>query len=245
MCIALTASADRWSARQPDQEESSKSQVPIGKEGGFHLIFRDRYLLLVAILTVLLNVVNTSGEFLLSKLVVQQAQQLYGTGAEMARKAFVGEFYAQFFGWVNLLGLVLQMLFVSRIFRYIGVRGSIFILPFIALTGYSLILLYPVLYLVRALKIMENGTDYSIQKTASQALFLPTSREAKYKAKAAIDTFFWRIGDVLTAGVVFVGTKFGLSLSGFAATSAGLTLVWILVTIGIYREHQRRIPEVA
>lgn len=245
VCIALAASADRWSARQPDQEESSKSQVPIGKEGGFHLIFRDRYLLLVAILTVLLNVVNTSGEFLLSKLVVQQALQLYGPGAEMARKAFVGEFYAQFFGWVNLLGLVLQMLFVSRIFRYIGVRGSIFILPFIALTGYSLILLYPVLYLVRALKIMENGTDYSIQKTASQALFLPTSREAKYKAKAAIDTFFWRIGDVLTAGVVFVGTKFGLSLSGFAATSAGLTLVWILVTIGIYREHQRRIPEVA
>jgi ATP:ADP antiporter, AAA family len=245
LCIGLTAFADRWAARQPDKEESAKSQEPIGKEGGFHLIFRDRYLLLIAILTILLNVVNTSGEFLLSKLVVQQSLQLFGPAQDAARKAFVGEFYAHFFAWVNLIGLVLQMLFVSRIFRYIGVRGSIFILPAIALTGYSMILLYPALYVVRVLKIMENSCDYSVQNTARQALFLPTSREAKYKAKAAIDTFFMRTGDVLMAGIVYVGTKLAFSISTFAAISVALTLVWLLVTFGIYREHKRRIPNVA
>lgn len=245
VCIGLTTMADRWTLRQENEQETSKAATPLGKEGGFELIFRDRYLMLVAILTVLLNVVNTSGEFLLSKLVVQQSLLLYGPGAELARKAFVGEFYAHFFGWVNLLGLVLQMFFVSRIFRYVGVRGSLFILPTIALTGYSLILLYPALYAVRTLKIMENSTDYSVQNTARQALFLPTSREAKYKAKEAIDTFFVRIGDVLLAGIVFVGTKLAFSISGFAAISVALTLVWIGVTIAIYREHKRRVPDVA
>src|SRR5262249_45619781 len=71
VCLVFTASADRWSVRQPDPESAVKSEEPLGKEGGFQLILRDRYLLLIAILTVLLNVVNTSGEFLLSKLVVQ------------------------------------------------------------------------------------------------------------------------------------------------------------------------------
>ena len=52
----------------------------------------------------------------------------------------------------------------------------------------------------RVLKILDNSSDYSIQNTARQALFLPTSREAKYKAKAAIDAFFMRFGDVLQAG---------------------------------------------
>jgi AAA family ATP:ADP antiporter len=245
VCIVLTAMADRWTVRLGTESDASKAEAPLGKDGGFELIFRDRYLMLVAILTVLLNVVNSSGEFLLSKLVVQQAHQLYGPGAEMARKAFVGEFYAHFFGWVNLLGLVLQTVFVSRIFRYIGVRGSLFILPSIALTGYSLILIYPALYAVRTLKILENSTDYSVQNTARQALFLPTSREAKYKAKEAIDTFFVRMGDVLLAGIVFVGTKLAFSISGFAAISVVLTLVWIAVTISIYRENKRRIPEVA
>src|SRR6185437_12674107 len=104
---------------------------------------------------------------------------------------------------------------------------------------------YPVLGIVRILKIFENGTDYSIQNTARQALFLPTSREAKYKAKEAVDTFFVRIGDVLLAGIVFVGTKLAFSISRFAAISVVLTLAWLLVTVAIYREHKRRIPEVA
>jgi len=242
VCIGLTVMADRWTLRQASEEQASKAEAPLGKEGGFHLIFKDRYLLLVAILTVLLNVVNTSGEFLLSKLVVQESLHL---ASDAARKAFVGEFYAHFFGWVNLVGLLLQTLFVSRIFRYIGVRGSLFILPTIALTGYSLILIYPALYAVRILKIIENSTDYSVQNTARQALYLPTSREAKYKAKAAIDTFFVRIGDVILAGMVFVGTKLALSISGFAAISIALTMVWLVVVLGIYREHKRRIPDVA
>src|SRR5207253_9558941 len=63
---------------------------------------------------------------------------------------------------------------------------------------------------VRMVKVLENGTDYSIQNTARHALFLPTSREAKYKAKQAIDSFFWRAGDVLQAVVVFVGTQLAL-----------------------------------
>jgi len=54
------------------------------------------------------------------------------------------------------------------------------------------------------LKITDNSSDYSIQNTARQTLFLPTSREAKYKAKAAIDAFFMRFGDVLQAGIVYL-----------------------------------------
>jgi AAA family ATP:ADP antiporter len=44
---------------------------------------------------------------------------------------------------VNLAGLVLQMFFVSRIFRYIGVRGAVFILPSIALVSYTILLAAP------------------------------------------------------------------------------------------------------
>ena len=67
----------------------------------------------------------------------------------------------------------------------------------------------PLLGLVRVLKILDNSCDYSIQNTAGQTLFLPTSREAKYKAKAAIECFFLRFGDVLQAGVVYAGTALG------------------------------------
>ena len=115
---------------------------------------------------------------------------------------------------VNLVGFLLQLFVTSRVIRFMGVRGALFILPVLALVNYSIIAVAPILAVVRIGKILENSTDYSIQNTLRQALFLPTSREAKYKAKAAIDTFFTRAGDVLSAGFVGLGQVTGLGVPG-------------------------------
>ena len=156
-------------------------------------------------------------------------------GAEAVRRRFYGSFFAN----VNLLGLLLQMFAVSRLLPKIGVRGALYILPSISLVSYSMVGLVPVLGLVRWGKTLENATDYSIQNTLRQALFLPTSREAKYKAKAAIDTFFMRFGDVLQAGMVRLGAQFHLAFSGFAWVNVGLTLVWFYAVTRLAREHRR------
>ena len=73
--------------------------------------------------------------------------------------------------------------------------------------GTRSVALFPLFAVVRWTKIFENSTDYSLQNTTRHALFLPTSREAKYKAKQAIDAFFVRAGDLLQAVVVFVGIE--------------------------------------
>jgi AAA family ATP:ADP antiporter len=119
------------------------------------------------------------------------------------------------------------------------VRGALFILPAIAATGYTAIALIPTLFTVQWTKVFENSTDYSVQNTTRQALFLPTSRAAKYKAKQAIDSFFVRFGDMLQAGVVFVGVQFALGVQGFAIVNMVLVGVWFLIVIGIRREHQK------
>jgi ATP/ADP translocase len=118
---------------------------------------------------------------------------------------------------VNLVGFVLQLFVTSRVIRRIGVRGALFVLPAIALVNYSIIFAAPVLAMVRIGKILENSTDYSIQNTLRQTLFLPTSRESKYKAKAAIDTFFTRVGDVVSAGAVALGQLTGFTIAAFAS----------------------------
>ena len=64
------------------------------------------------------------------------------------------------------------------------------------------------------LKVADNSIDYSLGNTTKQALWLPTSREAKYKAKQAVDSFFVRAGDVMQAGVVFAGERLALAGAG-------------------------------
>jgi len=159
-----------------------------------------RYLLLIALLMLVLNLVNTTGEFILGKTVTAEAQKvvvreeervaasgvsegLTETDRKKIKLDFIAKFYANFIFWVNLLAAMVQLFLVSHILKYLGVSAALFILPTIALGAYSLIAIMPVLGIMKIVKILENSTDYSLQNTALQALFLPTSREAKYKAK--------------------------------------------------------------
>ena len=244
-CVAISRFVHRRSIREQSEEESAVAQKPLGKEGGFSLIFHNRYLMTIAILTVLLNIVNTSGEFLLGKIVVQQAESTFPGGQEMftAREKMVGQFYGSYFGWTNLLGLLLQTFAASRIFATIGVGGALLIGPGIAFVGYSLMLLNPVLSVLRVVKILDNSNDYSVQKTATQALYLSTSREAKYKAKTAIDTFFVRMGDLTQAGIVYLGTMLSFGFPAFAVINLVLTSFWMLSAIRLRADLRSRSAE--
>lgn len=240
VCLGLVILVNRREVARADTLGQRQNDAPISGRNGFALVMSDRYLLLIAALMVVLNIVNTSGEFLLSKLVVGDAMQHFSSAQVDERQRFIGAFYGTFFGRVNLLGLLLQLFVTSRVLRSMGVRGALFILPVLALVNYSVIAVAPVLAVVSVLKILENSTDYSIQNTVRQALFLPTSREAKYKAKAAIDTFFMRLGDVTQAGIVKAGTSLGAGVAAFAWLNVALTVGWLVLAGQIAREHRRR-----
>ena len=80
--------------------------------------------------------------------------------------------------------------------------------------------------------------------TTRGALFLITSREAKYKAKAAIDTFFVRTGDVLHSLTVFIGTTYlALSIEKFARINVVMAVVWIALCLFTIREHKKMTAE--
>ena len=140
--------------------------------------------------------------------------------------------------WVNLVSFLIQALLVSRIIQKLGVRAALFVMPIVAFGAYGIIGAGS-FALVRTAKVAENSTDYSLQNTVRQALFLPTDRAVKYKAKAAIDTFFVRTGDTLQALLVYVGVSAGLAVSGFAAMNVGFTLVWLVIAVLIFREHKK------
>ena len=222
---------------------TAKSHEALKPHGGFQLVFKQRYLLFIALLIVLSNVVNTTGEFMLSKSVAEHARAAtVGHGVTM--QEYIGTFYAHFYFWANLLGAAFQLFAVSRIMKWVGIGPALFFLPMIALSGYALLSFVPLLSYIRLTKIAENGTDYSIQNTARHALFLRTDRESKYKGKTAIDGFFWRVGDALSALLVFVGTSFAFGVRDFARTNAVLTALWLCVVAAIvWRRVYDREPE--
>ena len=229
-------------------EDSQKLTVslpgigPMSRKGTFKLVFGNRYLLLIALLILFVNWVNTTGEYILGRAVVDAANAAVASGAAgLSESEYIGQFYSDFLFIVSIMALLLQLFVVSRLIKYAGVRISVLVLPVLAFTGYAVLAFAPVLALVRLVKIAENATDYSVQNTVRNVLFLPTSRDEKYKAKQAIDSFFWRAGDVLSAALVFVGiTALGLGTTGFARANLVLASVWLLLALAVGREYARK-----
>ena len=237
LTLSVTWYVNNRETARADPEGKRTDEEPLGKEGGFALVLQDPYLRWIAVLVILLNIVNTVGGFLLNQIVEGGALEI---ASLEDRQQFVTLFFSSFDARVSLIGLLLQLFVTSRAMRHLGVRGSLFILPVLALVNYSVIAIAPVLAVIRWGKILENSTDYSIQNTLRHALFLPTTREAKYKAKSVIDTFCTRVGDVLQAGVVFAGTAIGLGVWGFAWLNVALTVLWLVVAAQIAREHRKK-----
>jgi ATP:ADP antiporter, AAA family len=237
--LLLTASVllYLWINRR-ETRQATAPEAQMSTAGGFSLVLSNKYLRLVAALIVLLNVVNTTGEYLISRLLTTHVKELALHNPAFNAQAFIGAYVGEYQLWVNLMAFVLQAFVASRLVKHRGLAGVLLALPLIALGGYSIIAAGAGLSLVRWIKTAENATDYSLMNTARQLLWLPTTREEKYKAKQAIDTFFVRGGDVLSAGVVYAGTSLlHFTTAQFASVNIMLTLVWIGLAVRILYPH--------
>jgi len=244
VCVVLARLAERATRRDARAEKPAHEKLA-GGPGGFRMIATDRYLMLIGFLVLLLNVVNTSGEYVFGRYVVSLATERFGAGpdGEAARQQLIGEIYSGYFSYINLLGFLLQLFVVSRVFKLLGVARSLFIHPIIALVSYLLMLRAPSFEAIRAVKIVDNAVAYSLSNTAMQALWLPTSRESKYKAKQVVDSFCVRAGDVLQAGIVYAGELTALTVGGFAALNIVFTFAWLGVAFGLRGRLQARALE--
>lgn len=235
--LLLTASAVLYVAINRRVARMSESTpTPLAASGGFALVLQNPYLRLVAALVMLLNIVNTTGEYVVAKLLTAHVAELAALTPGFNKQAFIGAFVGDYQFWVNVTALVLQAFVTSRLVKFRGLQGVLLALPLIALGGYGLMAAGAGFTMVRWIKTAENATDYSIMNTARQLLWVPTSREEKYKAKQAIDTFCVRMGDVVSALLVYGGTTLlHLVPSQFAALNLGFTIVWLGVAVLILR----------
>jgi AAA family ATP:ADP antiporter len=195
------------------------------------------------------STVDATGEYILGSIVKTAAEEHIAAGEAggVGLEELIGGFYSNYFASINILSLLIQLFLVSRIVKHLGVSTAVTLLPAISLLAYNVLAFLPQLFLVMGAKVVEKGTDYSLSNTVRNMLFLPCSREEKYSAKQAIDSFFFRMGDVVSAGLVFVGTAIGLAPAGFAKINILLAAAWLALAFLVGRAYVKRsaVPSVA
>ncbi len=246
--IVLTRLVDRWGPAGTGLEVRPAPSVAVRVHGALDLVLRSRFLLAVAGITLLTNWVNSNGENLLFRVVQDvlegDARQRGITGEGKALVSFIRDgttaFYGNFFLWVNATALVLQAFVASRLLKYGGFGVLLLLMPVVALCSYATMFMFPLLGVIKFMKVAENSTDYSINNTARHVLWLPTTTEMKYKGKPTIDSLFARVGDGLAAATALVGVHLlSASTQAYFAVNVALVVVWLALAAVVIRGHGR------
>jgi AAA family ATP:ADP antiporter len=234
LIIALIVPGTDASLRR-DRAEDADKKIIGHLLGGLKRVFDVPYLRWIACSVILLNLINSTGEFILADFVSNEFADSANRGSE------IGDFYSSFYLYVNMATLFLQALVVRPMYRVIGVGGALISLAVINLCMYLSVFLFPVLGWFAVVKMADNSIDYSVANTTKQILFLPLDKFTRYEGMLAINTFFTRFGDLIQGGLVFLAVSvLSLSTMYLVGVNIALCLVWLVVTIKVSRKFRYR-----
>ena len=193
---ALAWFAGRQVAHAPvaprDESEPPAEALSEGNPAfeGAALVFRSPYLLSIVAIVGVYEIVSTILDFQFTETITH-----YLDGDA------IGTQFATVFTITNVVSLVVQLLLTTVVMKRFPLVVALMITPVIIALASGAFLLAPVLWVGSLLNTSDNAFNYSINQSAREALYTPTSRDEKYKAKAFIDMFVQRFAKALAVGV--------------------------------------------
>ncbi len=216
---------------QADQSAQTESKPEASALDGAKRVLRSRYLLSIVAIVGLYEMVSTIMDFQFTSTILH-----YLDGDAIGRQ------FALVFAITNWVALFVQLFLTSYIMRRFGVGVALLALPVVALAGSAGFLAFPVLWAGSFLNTADNGFSYSINQSAKEALYVPTSRVEKYQAKAFIDMFVQRFAKALAVGLSLAITTFLTGFEGvrwLSLLTAAILLVWVQAARYAGREFDR------
>jgi len=231
--LLVRVAPDRTITAAPGAADgSAKEAAPIGGSAwaGLRAVFRSRYLTGIAGYIVLMTVLATCIYFTRLQMVAAAADGLD------ARAAIMGNIDM----WTQVAVLALQFTLTGKIIQRFGLGVTLAILPVATALGFVGLAIYGSFAALILLEAANRAVQRGITRPAREALFTVVSREEKYKAKAFVDTFMYRVGDVVGAQAEGVLGRLGLAMGGLVGAVVPLALAWAALGLWLGRAQARR-----
>jgi len=211
--------APEISATQGENQAASRNPAI---EGAW-LVFRSRYLLSIVAIVGLYEIVSTILDF-----------QFTSTVAHYLQGPAIGEQFSRVFAITNTVAMLVQLFLTSYVMSRFGVRIALLVLPVAVLAASAGYTALPILWAGSLLNTADNAFSYSINQSAKESLYVPTSRDEKYKAKAFIDMFVQRfakaIAVLLSLAITTIFVEFA-SIRWLSIVTIPLTVIWVFAAI--------------
>lgn len=199
---------------------------------GAKLVFTSKYLFSVVLIVALYEIVSTVVDYQFTRTILHYVD-----------KSDLGSAFGTAYAYMNITAVIVQLFLTSLIMKRFGVKTALLVLPIAILAISSGFLLTPVLALGMLMPSTDGGFAYSINQSAKEALYVPTTMDEKYKAKAFIDMFVQRFAKVLAIGVTLVISAVFSDFSMVRWLSIGtvvLIIIWIFAVRFVGQEFRNK-----
>jgi AAA family ATP:ADP antiporter len=200
---------------------------------GLRAVFASRYLMGIAGYVLTMTVVATFIYFTRLQMVAAAESDLD------ARTGLLADIDM----WTQVAVLLLQLTLTGHIIRRFGLAFALALLPLANALGFIGLAIFGSFAALILLEALNKAVQRGMTRPAREALFTVISREDKYKAKAFIDTFIYRSGDVAGAQVEGVLGRLGVALGGLVSVVVPLALAWAVLGIWLGRAQARKAAE--
>jgi AAA family ATP:ADP antiporter len=228
MCkCAPKRTLDEDLALEPGNANKSDSNRVLA---GAKLVFSSKYLFSVVLIVVLYEIVSTVLDYQFTRTILHYVE-----------KSDLGSAFGTAYAYMNIVAVVVQLFLTSFIMKRFGVKTALMVLPIAILAISSGFIVTPVLALGILMPSTDGGFAYSINQSAKETLYVPTTRDEKYKAKAFIDMFVQRFAKVLAIGVTLTISAVFKDFSTVRWLSIGIIImivIWIFVVQFVGREFE-------
>ena len=198
---------------------------------GAQLVLHSPYLFSIVGIVGLYEIVSTIMDF-----------QFTSTIAHYLDGPAIGRQLSTVFAITNVVSLCVQLFLTSWIMTRFGIMTALLVLPLVTLAGSGAFMAVPALWVGSLLNTVDNGFSYSINQSAKEALYVPTTPDEKYKAKAFIDMFVQRfakaIAVVISLGITVMFKDF-TSLRWLSGCTMVIIVIWIAAARYAGKRFQR------
>jgi ATP:ADP antiporter, AAA family len=222
-----------WLVRFPVERShapASTEHAVIGGSAweGFQAVFRSPYLLAICAYVLILAVMVTFIYFTRLQMVAALGTDLDMRTAMFARIDMI----------TQVATLVLQALVTGHLMKRLGVAMTLALLPVTAALGFLGLAIVGSLATLIAFEATFRAVQRGIMRPARETLFTIVPRADRYKAKAFIDTFVYRAGDVAGAQTEGLLGRLGMGFAALAALAGPLAVVWM--ALGLWLGYAQR-----
>jgi len=217
-------------SRDPSGDPSGDPIIGGSAWAGFGAIFRSRYLLGICGFVLITAILATFIYFTRLEMVASMAE---GTDARTG-------LFAQIDFWTQVATLALQLLLAGHIMRRLGVATALALLPLTVTLGFVGLALTGTFAALVLLEAAFRAVQRGLTRPAQETLFTVVQREEKYKAKAVIDTFVYRTGDVFGAWTEGLLGRLGGGLLALTSLVLPIAVVWLGLGFWLARGQESR-----